>query len=272
MIHSPNAKGVTNIMDRNSVTLRLSVLVLASLATAQGVPLTYYSLVVQLPGGNTVNSSMSTSWGGTYPSLVATQGGAIWNYGDISSLNGIFLLPSTSSVFGLTNSQFQCDISNTNGCGSFQVSFTLLGVSTANLPVNGTFTIGLNGSSNLGVPFQGVFTLSVVSPGVAFQMNNPVGALALGVGTGSFSSSNASTPLTFLCLGCPTSNVLALMNITVLLGVVPLNSGDRFAAGSSLTLPSSFTLTVDAVPEPGAGCLAALGLAVLAVLRRQRAA
>ena len=255
-------------MRRNCVTLQLWVLALASLATAHGAPLTYQSLNVTLSGVSAVNSSTSTSWGGTYPGLAGTQGGATWNYGDVISGNSIFVLPTTNSVFGLTNSQFQCDISNTNGCGALQMSLTLLGVSTANLPVNGTFTIKLDGSSNLGVPFQGIFAISVGGGG--FQMNNPVGAIALGAGTGSFSNSNASTPVTFFCPGCSTTN--APVNITVILGLVPLVSGDRFAAGSSVTLPSSFTVTVTELPEPVTGGIAALGLAVLAVLRRRRAA
>jgi hypothetical protein len=201
--------------------------------------------------------------------LTATTGTETWDYGDINSINGIFLLPSSSNIFGLTNSEFQCGLGNSNGCGALGITFHLLGVAASSLPASGGLIIGLDGSTTFSGPLQALHFVSVIGP-ASVPVLNPAGNIPLSSAAGAFAASNAATPTQFYCDWCSSSG--GLVNIAIYLLIAPSTEGARFLNGDTVTLPSSFTVTVaDAgVPEPASGVIAGLGLAALGAWRRVR--
>jgi MYXO-CTERM domain-containing protein len=244
--------------------VRLAVCAACFTFAAHGGALSLVAFEAQVVGGGLVSSSSSTTssstWGGSYATLSAGD----WNYGDSGS-GGIFVTPSSSNVFGLTNSKFQCG--NAGGCAGLEIVFTLLGVAVSSLPASDNFIIGLDGNTTFGGPLQALYAVSV-SGSTLVPVTAPVGSIPLG-STGNFSASNLTTPVTFLCPGCSTSSALVNVNITLL--IEPSTSGTPFSVGDTVTLPSSFTVTVaDAAPEPASGAIAMLGLAALGAWRRAR--
>ena len=250
--------------------VRLVVCAACFTFAAYGGPLTVMEFAAQVEGGDLVRSSLSTSWGGLFPTLTATTAvGGTWDYGDINSINGIFLLPSSSNLFGLTNSEFQCGLGNSNGCGPLHITFDLLGVTASSLPASGNLIIGLDGSTTFNNPLEAFYAVSVSGTQVV-PTSNPTGSLPLSSAAGTFAASNATTPVLLFCTGCPSST--SLVNIEIHLLIQPSTPGARFSNGDTVTLPSSFTVTVaDAgVPEPATGVIAGLGLAALGAWRRVR--
>ena len=131
--------------------MRLASLSACFTFAAYGGALTFDALEVQVTGGTPVVSSSSTSWGGLFPTVTATTAAETWDFGDTSS-SGIFLLPTSSNIFGLTNSEFRCDPGNIDGCGPLGITFTLLGVAVSTLPASGNLILGLEGSTTFSGP------------------------------------------------------------------------------------------------------------------------
>ena len=249
--------------------VRLAVCAACFAFAAYGGPLTVMEFTAQVMDESPVHSNSSTSWGGLFPTLTATTGTETWKYGDINSINGIFLLPSSSNVFGLTNSEFQCDVGNLNGCGPLHITFTLLGVTASSLSASSNLIIGLDGSTTFNGPLQALYAVSVAAH-TAVPVLDPVGSIPLSSAAGTFAASNATTPVQIFCDWC--SSPGTLVNIAVYLLIEPSTTGARFLIGDTVTLPSSFTVTVDdaGVPEPASGVIAGLGLAALGAWRRVR--
>jgi hypothetical protein len=245
---------------------RLAVAAACFTIAAHGGPLSVTSLAVQVAGGSLVNSSSSTSWGGLFPSVTATTASETWEYGDTSS-SGIFLLPSSSNIFGLTNSEFRCGLGNVSGCGGLGITFTLLGVAVSSLPVSGNLIIGLDGSTTFSGALQALYAVSDSGPTVV-PLSAPSGSIPLSSTAGAFTASNAGTPVLFSCSFCSSSGLL--VNITIFLLIEPSTAGARFLDGDTVTLPSSFAITVADVPEPASGVIAGLALAALGTWRRVR--
>ncbi len=240
--------------------VRLAVCAACFTFAAYGGPLTLSALAVQVTGGSIVNSSSSTSWSG-----IATSGPEAW----IATGSSIFLPPSSSNIFGLTNSEFQCDPSNIDGCGGLGIRYTLLGVAVSSLPTSGELIIGLDGSTTFSGPLQALYAVTDSGPTVV-PLVAPVGSIPLSTVAGAFAASNATTPVLFSCPLCSGSGLL--VNIDISLLIEPSTPGARFSNGDTVTLPSSFTVTVAdaAVPEPVSGVIAGLGLAALGAWRRVR--
>jgi MYXO-CTERM domain-containing protein len=250
---------------RFSLSVRLAVCAACFTFAAYGGVLSLSELGVNVAGGSIVHSNSSTSWGGLFPTQTATSGGVTWDYGDINS-SGIFLLPSSNYIVGLTDSEFQC--ATPGGCGALGITFTLYGVALSSLPASGDLIIGLNGSTTNAGPLQALYSVSD-SPSAALPLFDSTGIIPLPLTAGAFSASNAGTPVLFNCPSCSTSG--ALVNITVFLEIDP--TAGTFSDGDTVTLPSSFTVTVvnTTTPEPASGVVAGLGLAALGAWRRVRA-
>jgi len=238
--------------------VRLAVCAACFTFAAYGGPLTVSEFAAQVTGGSLVKSSSSTSWSGT------TTGTEAWDY----SGSSIFLL-APDNIFGLTNSVFQCDLLNTAGCGGLGITFTLLGVAVSSLPTSGELIIGLAGSTTFSGPLQALYAVSDSGPTVV-PLLGPVGSIPLTAGT--FAADNLTTPVLFSCPLSLCSSPGLLVNIGISLLIEPSTPGAKFSKGDTVTLPSSFTVTVaDAsVPEPASGVIAGLGLAALGAWRRMR--
>jgi hypothetical protein len=255
----------TFLRTRLRVALRLIVCAACFAFAAHGGPLTFAALTAQVGSGPVVNSTTSTSWGAAFPFLSATSSGDTWEYGD-TSLSGIFLVPSTASIFGLTNSEFRCGLTNPGGCAALAITFNVLGVPASAFTASGTIVIGLDGSTTFSGPLQSLYFVSDSGP-FAIPLSAPTGAISLSTIPGPFSGSNAGTPVVYTCPSCPGSG--SLINLSVTLLIEPSTPGARFLDGDTITLPSSFSVAVS-TPEPAGAVIAGLGLAALGVWRRVR--